>query len=148
MKDFKKSVLIILSISFPGLLSSCSIKSEPTENQEALLWKLEEAYIKAHIDADHSKILSMWDNNFLGWPSRLEHPARKNSGLEYLEKYFSEPMPADTKFRIEKQGIYIENNVAILHYRLFLFKNSTRLTHTWIKRTDQWHILGGMDCNE
>lgn len=90
----------------------------------------------------------MWDDDFLGWPSRLENSSRKNSGSEYLEKYFSKPMPADTKFRIEKQGIQIENNVAILYYRLFLFKSSTRLTHTWIKRADKWYILGGMDWNE
>ena len=148
MKDFKKLKNIILSVSFIGLLLSYADKSQTVENQEDLLWNLEEEYIKAHKDADHSKILSMWDENFLGWPSRMENSARKNSGSEYLEKYFSKPMPTDTKFRIEKQGIHIDNNVAILHYRLFLFKGSTRLTHTWIKRADKWYILGGMDWNE
>lgn len=148
MKDFKKLKIIISSVSFIGLLLSCSDKSQTVENQEDALWNLEEEYIRAHKDADHSKILSMWDENFLGWPSRLENSAKKNSGSDYLEKYFSKPMPTDTKFRIEKQGIHIENNVAILHYRLFLFKNSARLTHTWIKRGDKWYILGGMDWNE
>ncbi len=69
-----------------------------------MLWKLEE-YIRAHKDVDHSKILSMWDENFLGLLSRLESPAGKSSGSKYLEKYFSEPIPADTKYRIEKQII-------------------------------------------
>ena len=148
MKDFKNLKIIILSISFAGLLFSCANKSQTAENQEDLLWNLEEDYIRAHKDADHSKILSMWDENFLGWPSRSESSAKKNSGSEYLEKYFSKPMPSDTKFQIEKQGIHIEDNVAILHYRLFLFEKSTRLTHTWIKRGDKWYILGGMDWNE
>jgi len=148
MNEFKNLNINILSILFIGLSLSCTDKSQTVENQENVLWNLEEEYIKAHKDADHSKILSMWDENFLGWPSRLENSAKKNSGSEYLEKYFSKPMPSDTKFRIEKQGIHIENNVAILHYRLFLFKNSARLTHTWIKRGDKWYILGGMDWNE
>ncbi|WP_431106792.1 nuclear transport factor 2 family protein [Winogradskyella poriferorum] len=148
MKYFKKRLFFILSTSIIGFVLSCTDKSQTAENQENLLWELEKEYIKAHKDADYSKILSMWDENFLGWPSRLENSARKNSGLEYLQKYFSKPMPADTEFQIEKQGIYIENNVAILHYRLLLFENSTRLTHTWIKRGDDWYILGGMDWNE
>ena len=148
MKYFGKLKIIILFISLTGLILSCSDKSRTIENQEDLLWELEEEYIKAHKDADYSKILSMWDENFLGWPSRLENSARKNYGSEYLQKYFSKPMPADTEFQIEKQGIYIENNIAILHYRLLLFENSTRLTHTWIKRGDDWYILGGMDWNE
>ena len=148
MKYFRKLKIIILLIALTGLILSCYDKSQAIENQEDLLWELEEEYIKAHKDADHSKILSMWDKNFLGWPSRMENPARKNSGSEYLQKYFSKPMPADTEFQIDKQGIYIENNVAILHYRLLLFESSTRLTHTWIKRGDDWYILGGMDWNE
>jgi len=121
MKNFEKLRTIILLISFMGLLLSCTNKSQSAEDKEDLLWKLEEEYIEAHKDADHASILSMWDENFLGWPSRLENSARKNSGSEYLEKYFSKPMPVDTKFRIEKQGIHIEDNVAILHYRLFQF---------------------------
>ena len=148
MKAYKELKILILSILVIGFVVSCADKSQAVENQEDLLWKKEEAYIKAHVEADHSKILSMWDENFLGWPSRLESSAIKNSGSEYLKKYFSKPMPAGTEFRIEKQGIKIENNVALLHYRLFLFKSSTRLTHTWIKRADKWYILGGMDCDE
>ncbi len=84
MKDFKKLKIIILSISFIGWLLAFTNRSQTVENQEDLLWKLEEDYISAHIDADHSKILSMWDENFLGWPSRLENPEGKNSGSEYL----------------------------------------------------------------
>jgi len=140
MKYFRKLQISILSISLTVLMLSCSDKSRTIESQEDVLWKLEEEYIKAHKDADHSKILSMWDENFLGWPSRLENAAGKNSGSEYLQKYFSKPMPSDTEFQIEKQGIHIENNVAILHYRLLLFESSTRLTHTWIKRG---HIFVG-----
>ncbi|WP_038529370.1 nuclear transport factor 2 family protein [Formosa agariphila] len=147
MKEFKK-LNIIISILFIGLSLSCTDKSQTNENQENILWNLEEEYIKAHKDADHSKILSMWDENFLGWPSRLENSAQKNSGSDYLEKYFSKPMPTETKFRIEKQGIHIENNIAILHYRFLLFESSTRITHTWIKRGNKWYILGGMDWNE
>lgn len=134
-----------LALSLLILIWSCK---PSVVNQEDLLWELEEAYIKAHKNANHSKILSMWDENFLGWPSRLEKPSKKNSGSAYLEKYFAKPMPSNTQFRIEKQGIHIENNVAILHYRLYLFESSTRLTHTWIKRGDKWYLLGGMDWNE
>ena len=148
MRSFKIFRNTIVFNSILGILLSCSSKSPSSKDQEELLWKLEEEYIEAHKNADHSKILSMWDENFLGWPSRLENVSGKDSGSEYLQKYFSKPMPADTEFQIEKQGIHIENNVAILHYRLFLFESSTRLTHTWIKRGDNWYILGGMDWNE
>lgn len=148
MKVFNKIKIVILSLSLIGMITSCSDNSQTIENEEDLLWKLEEEYIEAHRDADHTKILSMWDEKFLGWPSRLENSARKDSGSEYLAKYFSKPMPPDTPIKIEKQGIHIENNIAILHYRFLLFKSSTRITHTWIKRKGEWHMLGGMDWNE
>jgi len=80
MKYFRKLQIIVLSISLTGLILSCVDKSQTVESQEDLLLELEEEYIKGHKNADHSKILSIWNENFLGWPSRLENSAKKNSG--------------------------------------------------------------------
>jgi quercetin dioxygenase-like cupin family protein/ketosteroid isomerase-like protein len=127
----------------------------PTNAEAELLWRLEERYITAHVEADHQTILSLWDEEFLGWPSRLGEPSGKAGGAEYLAEFFPTPMPLAP--RIERLGIRFTENVAMLFFRLHWggavesgssTTATTRLTHTWVKRGSEWRILGGMDWTE
>ena len=113
------------------------------EDVSELLWKYEAEYIQAHGDADHEKVLSFWDESFLGWPSRLDAATGKDGGEAYLRKFFAEPR--EREFRIERQGIRIVGNIAILHYRIHVGEGAGRITHTWIRRNSGWFMLGGMD---
>jgi ketosteroid isomerase-like protein len=119
------------------------------------LWELEGAYIRAHLEADHEAVLALWDEDFLGWPSRLPNTSGKDGGAAYLAEYF--PEPTQLSPRLERQGIRFAGDAAILHYRLHwggtdaggsITTATTRLTHTWIKRDSGWRILGGMDWSE
>lgn len=126
-----------------------------TRDEADVLWRLEETYIKAHVEADHQAILSLWDGEFLGWPSRLGEPSGKEGGAEYLAEFF--PTPMQLAPRIERLGIRFAGDVAILFFRLHwggaeetgsVTTATTRLTHTWVKRGSEWRILGGMDWSE
>ncbi len=137
------------------LLASCTGRSAPDSDVAEHLWRLEEAYIQAHAEADHQTILSLWDEQFLGWPSRLREPSGKDRGPEYLAEFF--PTPMRLAPRIERLGIRFAGDVAILFYRVHwggsnesgtVTTATTRLTHTWIKRGSEWLILGGMSSPE
>ena len=137
-------IFIILTQCVLGINIVYAADSESQESISELLWMYEEEYIRAHGEADHEKILSFWDESFLGWPQRLNESTGKDGGKEYLTKFFGEPR--EVSFRIERQGIRIIGNVAILHYRVYLLDgDSSRITHTWIRRDSGWHMLGGMD---
>lgn len=149
------TAVVILVTLVSVLLASCAGKPTLTGDEAELLWGLEETYIKAHVEADHQTILSLWDRQFLGWPSRLPKPSGKDGGAEYLAEFF--PASLQLTPRIERQGIRFAGNVAVLFYRLHwgsgeetgpITTATTRLTHTWIKRDSEWFILGGMDWSD
>lgn len=146
---------VILAALGSILLASCAGRSARESDVAEHLWRLEEAYIQAHVEADHQAILSLWDDQFLGWPSRLREPSGKDGGPEYLAEFF--PTPMRSVPRIERLGIRVAGDVAILFYRLHwdraaengsITTATTRLTHTWVKRGSEWRILGGMDWSE
>lgn len=147
------TVILVTLVSV--LLASCAGGPAPVNDEAEFLWGLEEAYIKAHVEADHQTILSLWDKQFLGWPSRLSKPSGKDRGAEYLAEFF--PAPLQLTPRLERLGIRFAGNVAIIFYRLYwgggeesgsITTATTRLTHTWIKRDSEWFILGGMDWSD
>ena len=136
--SFVLLIQVILGVSIGYAADSASPEDVPE-----LLWKYEQEYIQAHWDADHEKVLSFWDESFLGWPSRLDATTGKDGGEDYLQKYFAEPREGE--FRIERQGVRIIGNIAILHYRVHVGEDTGRITHTWIRRDSGWYMLGGMD---
>jgi hypothetical protein len=137
-------VLFVLLTQFLlGITIVYADDSASLEDVSELLWKYEEEYIQAHRDADHEKVLSFWDESFLGWPSRLDAVTGKDGGEDYLSKFFAEPDERD--FRIERQGVRVIGDIAILHYRIYVGEDTGRITHTWIQRDSRWYMLGGMD---
>jgi len=154
MSRQSKATLVVTALG-SVLLASCTGAPIAMEDDAEHLWHLEETYIKAHVEADHQTILSLWDEDFLGWPSRLQKPSGKDGGAEYLAKFFPNPMQLTP--RLERLGVRLEGNVAILFYRLHwggddgngsITTATTRLTHTWVRRGSEWFILGGMDWSE
>ena len=138
-----RTVFVLLIQFILGITIVHADDSESIEEISELLWGYEEEYIQAHGDADHDKVLSFWDESFLGWPSRLDAATGKDGGEDYLSKYFAEPQ--ERKFRIERQGIRVTGNIAILHYRIHVGEDTGRITHTWIRRDSGWYMLGGME---
>lgn len=121
-------------------------ESTSPEDVSEILWSYEEDYIQAHLDADHPKVLAFWDESFIGWPSRLDSATGKDGGVSYLQEFFSEPQ--ESEFRIEREGIRVNGDIAILHYRIHAGSIASRVTHTWIRRESGWFMLGGMDSPE
>ena len=72
-----------------------------------------------------------------------------------FNKHRSKPSESMTD-KIEPGGILIRGNVVVNDYLLKSFWNSggtrrtsgIRVTHTWIKDSDGWRIMGGMSDNQ
>jgi uncharacterized protein (TIGR02246 family) len=115
------------------------------------IWALEEDYISAFKNADHSRILDFYHREFLGWPGSQDRPAGRSEAETFLEEQYARPLCGS--FEIDRAGIRVLGDVVITHYVLNLStlgangveqKQATRITHTWLKEDGRWWIAGGM----
>ena len=119
------------------------------------VWSQEEKYWEAVKARDANAYVSLWDENFVGWPSRSAEPIRKEQirqdpfGMLQGRKRLSA--------QLEPKAVEMFNNVAIVHYRVtgvYEFKEGgtgkqvARITHTWRRRSGLWLIIGGMSVVE
>ena len=145
------SLSLLIFLITPLCAQDEKMKDIKLDKVEEEIWSLEEEYISYFSKADHDAILSVYHTQFLGWPDTELHPAGKTRAAEYLEEKY--PEPAQSSFKIKREGIRIVEGVVITHYLLILSwvddegveqTRESRLTHTWIKENSYWRILGGM----
>jgi ketosteroid isomerase-like protein len=120
---------------------------------EQFIWHEESRYIQAYRDADYNTVMSLWHDNFLGWPSAEHEPIRKQQGEAFLKHRYKRPGQWD--FAIEPQSIQLTGDIAITQYILKTWSANApdpkrvkvnRIVHTWLKKAGQWKILGGMSA--
>jgi ketosteroid isomerase-like protein len=149
MKKTTVVLLLVLALACPRAQAAPGEDKQPEVEKQ--IWALEEAYLAYHRDASHPRILSMWHDQFLGWPDLEPQPADKKAAARRLERLY--PKPASWTFTIEPAGIQVAGNVAVNYYTVHFLKKteageeqkeSRRVTHTWVKDGSGWRILGGM----
>jgi hypothetical protein len=105
-------------------------------------------YLKAK---DVKSFMSLWDDNFVGWPDYSERPLRKSdieSGVR--EEFRTTPRSSRPAFSPKPEVISIFGDVAVTHYMWPETDETSpikyRITHTWWKGPEGWRIISGMDC--
>lgn len=125
-----------------------------SDTAEEKIWKLEEAYFTNLYKADYKGVLSLVDEQFLGWPGTQLRPIDKNESAVFMKKLM--PGPSKCSIKIDRQGIRLLGDVALTQYVIQVEcpddaggakKVSSRITHTWIKSGSCWKLLGGMSYN-
>lgn len=118
---------------------------------EEQIWALEETYFTNLYKADYEGVLALVHNQFLGWPGAVPQPMGKAESALFMEKLI--PKPAICTIKIERAGIRLLGDVALTQYTLVvhcadnaaaLKSQSSRITHTWVKKDTSWRLLGGM----
>lgn len=152
MKNTFPVLVLLISLTM-YYLTALAFDAKQKDRTEAEIWKLENTYVSCFRDAAHDEIIPMWHDQFLGWPGSEPMPTDKNGVIGFLKKYAS--IPGGWSFEIEPAGIQIHGDVAITHFIIHSSVNpntesqyniSTRVTHTWIRESSQWKILGGMSA--
>lgn len=124
----------------------------PSEAEQAI-WDREAAYLDHLAAGNLAEVQRFWHDRFVGWPSHSLDPVDRETGRRSLEELLS-----GTTFdgvRIRPRAIRIEGGTAIVHYVAEFEKSgrdgettptSMRITHTWLRTSDGWKILGGMSA--
>ena len=119
--------------------------------QQKDVWKGEQdsfRYLNAKSLKDY---MSMWDANFVGWPDYNDRPVRKpDIESSAVEEFRSSQTPSEPLPAPQPEAVAVFGDVAVTHYFWPEVDQTSstiyRVTHTWQKGRDGWHIIGGMSC--
>jgi hypothetical protein len=129
--------------------------AQPSPDQQTL-WSLEHDYF-GYVESNNlTAYLSLWHNNFLGWPSVSPAPVRKDHITDWITSQTSKGLVFKL-LKFEPAAIQVTGNIGVTAYWTtykFADKNGvgesyrTRITHTWLRDGENWHIVGGMSMPE
>ena len=100
---------------------------------------------------DLQGFMSLWDENFLGWPDYSEAPLRKREIESGVAAEFKNVQQSARPLPVPKpEAIGVFGDVAVTHYFWPEADDTSalkyRITHTWRKGPTGWRIIGGMSC--
>ena len=144
------AIVVSVTIAYAQEASKPTIPSQkPATEMEA--WQNEQTYFQSLHEKDLKRFMSLWDANFVGWPDYREHPIKKTDMELVVREEFKTVHSGNSAFVAptpEATGIF--NDVAITYY-FWPESDKTseikyRISHTWQKGPQGWHIIGGIDC--
>ena len=120
-------------------------------SQQEEVWKGEQNYFRYLQAKDLQGFMSLWDENFLGWPDYSEAPLRKREIESGVAAEFKNVQQSARPLPVPKpEAIGVFGDVAVTHYFWPEADDTSalkyRITHTWRKGPTGWRIIGGMSC--
>jgi Domain of unknown function (DUF4440) len=119
--------------------------------QQREVWNEEQNYFRYLQAKDLKSSMSLWDDNFVGWPDYRERPVRKvdiesDTAAEFRSAQSdARPIPLP-----KPESISVYGDVAVTYYFWPEADESSptiyRITHTWRKGPNGLRIIGGMSC--
>lgn len=152
---FRILPVILVLFSFLISWSSPAQQSVRMDTVEKLIWALEESYFVNLYKANYPEVISLYDTHFLGWPNGLKHPIGVEESTRFMKQLI--PKPTSCMIRIEQAGISVVGKTALTQYTLHVDckdisggpkTQSSRITHTWIKKETGWKLIGGMSIDQ
>jgi hypothetical protein len=153
-----KNKILLWAISLVFILSACSqaYSDKPSKDNrgnkvEEEIWALEETYFTNLYKANYEGVLALVHSQFLGWPGGLAQPIDGEESARFMKQLI--PKPTSCSIMIERAGIRLIGNIALTQYTLHVNCGnsadakkipSSRITHTWIKESAGWKLLGGI----
>ena len=148
------AVAMVLLLGLPGLAGVQAAESEPASVSE--VWAREDAYWRYVKAGDVENYVTLWHEDFIGWPCDQPHPLRKASIGDWVRKVRDEKIKADID--LVREGAQAFGDTVVVHYS---FTNVStypdgrvenagvvrKITHPWMRVGDTWLIVGGMCGN-
>ena len=117
------------------------------------VWEREEAYWRFVKAGDVANYLSLWNEDFRGWPCATEHPATKATIGDWVREIRDKKVLF--RYDLAREGAAYIGGVVIVYYRTPMIYEYTdgrtegigktrKFTHTWMKLNGTWQIIGGM----
>jgi ketosteroid isomerase-like protein len=135
------------------IVSSASAYAIELNDDETAVWQMEETYWRHVASSNVEAYVSLWHDDFVGWPCFSWTPTGKANIGSWVEEIRDNNWKLTYELRPE--AVQLFGNVAVVHYAaeyVFDYGNGTRkgegdwrkFTHTWMKVGEEWQIIGGM----
>ena len=150
------AILTFILVSYSQTYSATADTDKRRDVVEEEIWALEEAYFSNLYKANYEGVLALVHSHFLGWPGALPQPISSRQESARFMKQLA-PKPTSCTFTIEQAGIRLRGGVALTQYIIHVIcsdptgvakTQSSRITHTWVKESDRWKLLGGMSYDQ
>lgn len=123
------------------------------DDRQEEVWQMEETYWHYVSSGNVEAYVSLWHDDFVGWPCFSWTPARKANIGSWVEEIRDNHWTLTYDLRPE--AVQLFGNVAVVHYAaeyVFGYPDGTsrgkgdwrKFTHTWMKVDGDWKIIGGM----
>ncbi|HET6273251.1 MAG TPA: nuclear transport factor 2 family protein [Bacteroidota bacterium] len=130
-----------------GLVASVAVA------QEDVVWEMEEAYWRYVKAGEVDKYISLWHEDFVGWPCSTLQPSRKANIGGWVREIRDKGIKVT--YELRREAVQYFGEVAVVHYatplvyeypdgRITGEGELLKFTHTWMKVKGQWQIIGGM----
>ena len=128
-----------------------SASSQPLSPAQKEVWIAEESMHRYEQQRDTKRFLSLWNDNFVGWPDYEKRPVRKPEIEKGTVEEFQKPKSSGPTLPAPKpEAIGIFGDIAVTHYFWPEADETSptvfRTTHTWKKGPQGWQIISGMSC--
>ena len=151
MLRFPISCCVVLAFVCGAMAQANSQTKLQLSPEQAEVWRGELNYYRYLKAKDLKGFMSLWDENFVGWPDYSELPQRKKDIEVGVAEEFKNPAAeALSESAPVPEAVQVFGDVATTFY--FLRGGSEkspvsyRITHTWRKGPQGWQIIGGMSC--
>jgi hypothetical protein len=159
MKNLVLRPAMILALILVTCAQGYSTAAGAEEKRKGLveeqIWALEEAYFTNLYRANYEGVLSLVHSQFLGWPGGVPQPMDRDESNLFMKKLI--PKPTSCTVKIERAGMRLLGDAALTQYTLVVHcadnagavkSQSSRITHTWVKKEARWKLLGGMSRDQ
>jgi hypothetical protein len=139
-------------------LTASSVAFAGPEDDELVVWKLEETYWTYVKNQDLHAYRSLWDERFVGWPSFSPRPMEKDHIADWIAPLHADPSRA-FDYELKREAVRAFGDVVVAHYLYReVYRSSKtgevveesawrRIMHTWMRRGDTFQIVTGMSAS-
>ncbi len=143
-----------LVLAMFSIVLALPLFAQEMSSQQKEVWQMEETYWRDVKGFDEAPYMTLWRDEFLGWPRDQKTPIGKVALGEAVHRKFQRKGTLDYEFLSKAVGV--TGDVGITQYGVKSSftgtdgqktSSSSRITHTWLKTDGGWKIVGGMSAS-
>jgi len=145
---------IVGCIIVVALLAAPLFGAPPSSADSDKVWAFEKAYWEYVKANDLAKYRTLWNSDFLGWPSVSAEPLGKEHITDWITSHTSKGEKLKS-YDLEQLTSKVTGNYATTAYRIRITwvdktgagqPSSVRIIHTWLRNGGNWQIISGMSA--
>jgi ketosteroid isomerase-like protein len=134
------------------MATSALPQEQPLSKDQQEIWNREEAYLTAVRTRNADAYLSLFHEDFVGWPYFDHDPVRKSDVRKDPFPLHRNSENVVETYDSKRKAVQMFGETAVVHYLVTITSNrdgketarTARITHTWMKTHGVWLIVGGM----